>query len=118
MDPCNAPKQLVDDASHNGIFPNGSSLQVNARSTTRFQTVSVTHEGGSAGRLSHDDVVVWAASMLEGSGASVHLSDSPLQRISRDLLTLRGHMVFDWDRTAELAGKLELGLEPAPTDLL
>ena len=56
--------------------------------------------------------------VLEGSGASVHFADAPLQRISRDLLTLRGHIVFDWDRTAELAGKLELGLDPAPTDLL
>ena len=65
-------------------------------------------------RLSIDAV----STVLEGSGASVHFADSPLQRISRDLLTLRGHMVFDWDRTAELAGKLELGLDPAPTDLL
>lgn len=56
--------------------------------------------------------------VLEGAGASVHFADSPLQRISRDLLTLRGHVVFDWDRTAELAGKLELGFEPASTDLL
>lgn len=55
--------------------------------------------------------------VLEGAGASVHFADSPLQRISRDLLTLRGHVVFDWDRTAELAGKLELGFEPASTDL-
>ena len=65
MEVCNAPKQLVDDASHNGIFPNGCSLQVDDRSTTRFQTVSVTREGGSAGRLAHDDVVVWATSMVE-----------------------------------------------------
>ena len=65
MEPCNAPKQLVDDASHNGIFPNGCSLQVDARSTTRFQTVSVTRKGGSAGRLSRDDVVAWATSMVE-----------------------------------------------------
>ncbi len=56
--------------------------------------------------------------VLEGAGASVHFDDSPLQRIARDLLTLRGHVVFDWDRTAQLAGKLELGLEPGPADML
>ena len=56
--------------------------------------------------------------VLEGAGASVHFEDSPLQRISRDLHTLRGHVVFDWDRAAQLAGKLELGLEPGPVDML
>ncbi|MEM7340072.1 MAG: acyl-CoA dehydrogenase family protein [Actinomycetota bacterium] len=56
--------------------------------------------------------------VLEGAGASVHFEDSPLQRIARDLATLRGHVVFDWDRTAQLAGKLELGIEPELTDML
>lgn len=56
--------------------------------------------------------------VLEGSGASVHFEDSPVQRIARDLLTLRGHVVFDWDRTAQLVGKIELGIEPSPTDML
>ncbi len=56
--------------------------------------------------------------VLEASGASVHFEDSPLQRIARDLLTLRGHVVFDWDRTAQLAGKLELGFDPAPGDMV
>lgn len=58
------------------------------------------------------------AIVLEGAGASVHFEDSPLQRISRDLHTLRGHVVFDWDRAAQLAGRLELGLEPGPVDML
>jgi len=56
--------------------------------------------------------------VLEGSGASVHFDTSPLQRIARDLTTLRGHVVFDWDRARQLAGKLELGIEPGPTDML
>ena len=54
----------------------------------------------------------------EGSGASVYFTSHPLQRIQRDLETLKGHIVYDWDRVAQLAGKLELGADPLPTDLL
>lgn len=56
--------------------------------------------------------------ILEGAGASVHFESSPLQRSARDLLTLKGHVVYDWDRAAQLAGKLEAGIEPSPTDML
>jgi 3-hydroxy-9,10-secoandrosta-1,3,5(10)-triene-9,17-dione monooxygenase len=55
---------------------------------------------------------------LEGAGAGVYSLDSPLQRIQRDVETLKGHVVYDWDRTAQLAGKLELGVEPGPADML
>ncbi|MCP3854849.1 MAG: acyl-CoA dehydrogenase [Actinomycetia bacterium] len=55
---------------------------------------------------------------VEGAGASVHFADSPLGRIHRDMTTLKGHVVYDWDRAAQLAGKLELGLEPVLTDML
>jgi alkylation response protein AidB-like acyl-CoA dehydrogenase len=56
--------------------------------------------------------------VMEGAGASVHFESSPLQRILRDLVTIKGHVVYDWDRAAQLAGKLELGIEPALTDML
>ena len=56
--------------------------------------------------------------MLEGAGASVFFEDSPLGRIHRDLVTIKGHVVYDWDRAAQLVGKLEVGLEPGPTDML
>ncbi|MGI9611306.1 MAG: acyl-CoA dehydrogenase [Acidimicrobiales bacterium] len=56
--------------------------------------------------------------VMEGAGASVHFESSPLQRIQRDLVTIKGHVVYDWDRAAQLAGKLELGIEPAMTDML
>ena len=56
--------------------------------------------------------------IIEGAGASIHFDGSPLGRIHRDLTTLKGHVVFDWDRAAQLAGKLELGLDPLPTDML
>jgi alkylation response protein AidB-like acyl-CoA dehydrogenase len=53
----------------------------------------------------------------EGAGASVYASSHPLQRIQRDVETLKGHAVFDWDRTTELAGRVMLGHALGPTDL-
>ena len=53
----------------------------------------------------------------EGSGASVYLSSHPFQRLQRDVETLKGHVIFDWDRAAELAGRVTLGFELRPTDM-
>ena len=50
--------------------------------------------------------------------ASVYRSDSPLQRLQRDIEVLKGHVIFDWDRTTELAGRTALGIEPRPTDMI
>jgi 3-hydroxy-9,10-secoandrosta-1,3,5(10)-triene-9,17-dione monooxygenase len=58
------------------------------------------------------------ASVCEGAGASVYYADHPLQRLQRDVETLKGHVVFDWDRTAELAGRFALGLGLRPTDMV
>ena len=48
----------------------------------------------------------------------MYFLDSPMQRTQRDLETIKGHVVYDWDRAAQLAGKLELGFEPGPLDML
>jgi alkylation response protein AidB-like acyl-CoA dehydrogenase len=53
----------------------------------------------------------------EGAGASVYASSHPLQRLQRDVETLKGHAVFDWDRTTELAGRVMLGPSLGPTDM-
>lgn len=53
----------------------------------------------------------------EGAGASVYASTHPIQRLQRDVETLKGHVVFDWDRTTELAGRILLGQELGPADL-
>jgi alkylation response protein AidB-like acyl-CoA dehydrogenase len=58
------------------------------------------------------------STVCEGAGASVYLSGSPLQRLQRDVEVLKGHVIFDWDRTAELAGRFALGFELRPTDLV
>jgi 3-hydroxy-9,10-secoandrosta-1,3,5(10)-triene-9,17-dione monooxygenase len=54
----------------------------------------------------------------DGSGASAYFATSPLQRLQRDVETLKGHVEFDWDRTTELAGRIALGFEPRPTDMI
>ena len=58
------------------------------------------------------------STVCEGSGASVYLAGSPLQRLQRDVEVLKGHVIFDWDRTAELAGRYALGFPLRPTDLV
>ena len=42
----------------------------------------------------------------------------PSSGCSANVEVLKGHVVFDWDRTCELAGRIELGFDPLPTDLL
>lgn len=53
----------------------------------------------------------------EGAGATVYQHSHPLQRLQRDVETLKGHVVFDWDRTTELAGRILLGGSLGPTDM-
>ena len=57
-------------------------------------------------------------SIGDGSGASVYFTGSPFQRLQRDVEVLKGHVVFDWDRTTELAGRTALGIAPRPTDMI
>ena len=56
--------------------------------------------------------------IAEGAGASVYFNSSPFQRIQRDLEVLKGHVIFDWDRTTELAGRVALDLPVKPTDMV
>lgn len=75
-----------------------------------------------AARLAAASVVRLArqsiSTVCEGSGASVYSETSPLQRLQRDVEVLKGHVIFDWDRCAELAGRVALGFEPSPTDMV
>lgn len=73
-------------------------------------------------RLASADVVRLANqaanTLAAAAGASSGFLDAPLQRHLRDLQMMRGHVMFDWDRTAQIAGKVALGQEPAAADLL
>jgi len=95
-----------------------------------IDTICDVHdEGGTIARVDRGPLRLAAAHVVklsrqpvtiaaDGAGASVYFESHPLQRIQRDLETLKGHVVYDWDRTAQLAGKLELGAEPLLTDML
>ncbi|MBY0275377.1 acyl-CoA dehydrogenase family protein [Candidatus Binatia bacterium] len=73
-------------------------------------------------RLAAADVVRLANQAVNGlaaaAGASASFLSSPLQRQLRDLQVMRGHVMFDFDRAAQAAGKVALGVETIPTDLL
>lgn len=73
-------------------------------------------------RLASADVVrlanVALNSLGAAAGASAGFLDFPLQRHLRDVQMMRGHVVYDWDRAAQIGGKIALGLPPSPADLL
>jgi 3-hydroxy-9,10-secoandrosta-1,3,5(10)-triene-9,17-dione monooxygenase len=73
-------------------------------------------------RLASADVVRLSNEAVNGlaaaAGASSGFLNMPLQRQLRDLQMMRGHVMFDWDRAAQVAGKIALGLQPDVTDLL
>ncbi len=73
-------------------------------------------------RLACAQIVRLAQQAVDTLGASAGASSGflsvPLQRNLRDLQMMRGHVVFDWDRTASLAGRVALGLPTTPADLL
>ena len=73
-------------------------------------------------RLAAADIVRLAnqatSSLAAAAGASSGFLNVPLQRHLRDLQMMRGHVMFDWDRAAQIAGKIALGQEPAASDLL
>ena len=73
-------------------------------------------------RLGSANVVRLACEAIDGlcaaAGASAYFSSSPLQRAHRDVQMMRGHVVFDWDRAAQIGGKIRLGLPSTPMDML
>jgi 3-hydroxy-9,10-secoandrosta-1,3,5(10)-triene-9,17-dione monooxygenase len=50
--------------------------------------------------------------LVQGSGASAHMADSPIQRCFRDINMASAHVVFDDDPSMELHGKMLLGRPP------
>ncbi len=47
--------------------------------------------------------------LVEAAGGGAHFLEDPLQRIKRDVDTLSGHVIFDYDTSRELAGTLAIG---------
>jgi hypothetical protein len=86
------------------------------------QGAAASNDDLAAIRLAGANVVRLANEAANGlaaaAGASSGFLSSPLQRHLRDLQMIRGHVVFDWDRAAQIGGKVALGIEPVPADLL
>ena len=53
--------------------------------------------------------------LVEGGGGHALLDSNPLQRFHRDALAASQHRQHRWDESAELYGRVALGLELAPT---
>ncbi len=99
---------LADAVEHlHGTYLAGGSIPRAERSTIRMAATRAVHLGRRA-----------VTSLGEAAGGSAHLLGEPLQRYWRDLNTGCGHAVFDEDRTAEMRGRIAVGLEPGLTDML
>ena len=56
--------------------------------------------------------------LVEASGGSAHFMSAPFQRAQRDVNTLAGHVIFDYDISTEMVGALAVGLKLPPTALV
>ncbi|MEX2454446.1 MAG: hypothetical protein WD470_07070 [Rhodospirillaceae bacterium] len=52
--------------------------------------------------------------VFKASGTGAAFDSNPLQRLVRDALTVRSHVVVDYNSSAENVGRFALGLEPKP----
>lgn len=77
------------------------------RAQARLAAAHIVHESRSV-----------IADLLESSGASAQFLSSPLQRAKRDVDVISGHVVFDYDVSAELAGALEVGVPVSPVAMI
>lgn len=87
--------------------PNGAQTPVET-------SVAIRLAGADIVRLANRAIDILAAA----AGASSSFLDAPLQRHLRDVQVMRGHVMFDWDRTAVLAGRVAMGQPTTPADLL
>lgn len=87
--------------------PNGASASIPAQVALRLAAAQVVRLANSA-----------IDTMAAAAGASASMLSAPLQRHLRDVQVIRGHVMYDWDRTCVLAGKVELGFATGPADLI
>ncbi|MEU1982466.1 acyl-CoA dehydrogenase [Nocardia sp. NPDC019395] len=90
-----------------GLLDAGAPVQVPVRAEARLAAAYIVRESRSI-----------IADLLHASGASVHFTDHPMQRLKRDIDVLSGHVIFDYDTSRELAGATAIGLKAPRTALL
>lgn len=105
----NAQRLVWNDAlaTIERIGPNGAAAPVEELVAVRLAAAQVVRLGNQAIDL-----------LAAAAGASAAMLDCPLQRHLRDVQVMRGHVMFDWDRTCVLSGKVALGFPTGPADLL
>ena len=77
------------------------------------QRVAIRQNASRVARLAAEILQQITAS----SGGSSYFESSPLQRMQRDVEVIKSHAVMDWDRGAQLVGKVALGLTLDKTDM-
>ncbi|MFD0899649.1 acyl-CoA dehydrogenase family protein [Actinomadura sediminis] len=100
-----AARLLLDDALRAASGADAADLRRRARAR-----LAAAHVVATARRVVND--------LCGASGASTQFTDSPFQRAQRDVNTISGHVVFDPDASYALYGKLELGLDTGPVNLV
>ncbi len=89
------------------IGPDGAKAPIDTQVALRLSAAQLV-------RLANKAIDIMAAA----AGASANMRSAPLQRYLRDVQVIRGHVMYDWDRTCAMAGKVELGFPTGPADLL
>jgi len=87
--------------------PAGDGVSLETLLELRLSSASIVRHANEAANL-----------LAAAAGASSGFLSAPLQRHLRDLQMMRGHVVFDWDRAAQVVGRIALGGQPGPADLL
>ncbi|RSN71790.1 acyl-CoA dehydrogenase family protein [Actinomadura sp. WAC 06369] len=100
-----AARLLLEDAL--GAASGDDAADLRRRANARL---AAAHVVATARRVVND--------LCGAAGASTQLIDSPFQRAQRDVNTISGHVVFDPDASYALWGKIELGLDPGPVNLV
>jgi alkylation response protein AidB-like acyl-CoA dehydrogenase len=82
-----------------GIADRGDRLTVEQRAWCRLLA-------GKAVLAARDAI----STVCDGAGASIYYDHGPIQRFQRDVETMKGHVVFDTDRSTVSYGQAALGL--------
>ncbi|MBO0854180.1 MAG: acyl-CoA dehydrogenase [Nocardia sp.] len=97
-----ALRGLRDDtvAEIEALLEAGSPVAVPVRARARLAAAHIVRESRTV-----------IADLLQSSGAGVHFTGNPLQRLKRDVDVLSGHVIFDYDTARELAGATAIGMK-------
>ncbi|QFG21368.1 acyl-CoA dehydrogenase family protein [Actinomadura sp. WMMB 499] len=100
-----AARLLLESTLRDASGPDA--VDLHRRASARL---AAAHVAATARRVVND--------LCGAAGASAQFTGSPFQRAQRDVNTISGHVVFDPDASYALYGKIELGIDPGPVNLV